>query len=73
MKLPLHLSKLDPARLRVVDAENRIICDMPRQEIKAARAILNKFNRDPRWVVFGAQPYVYTREDWLFDNGKPRC
>lgn len=73
MKLPLYLHHDHYGVTLVVDAEHKIVCRLSAGNIKFGRAVVRKLNRNWRWRLFGAQPYVYTREDWLFErNRRPR-
>jgi hypothetical protein len=71
MKLPLRVSMDDAQHnaIIVVDADNVIVSRGRYPEHReASHAMVRKFNRDWRWFLFGVQPYVYTREDWLFEK-----
>lgn len=72
MRLPLRMDCDNYATIRVVDAAHRIICSVADRhgDRQFAAAVVRKFNRDWRWVLFGAQPYEYSREDWLFEKSK---
>lgn len=72
MKLPLHVHWDWYGHHQVIDAVGRIICtvsDRP-EDRKFVVDLVRRFNRDWRWVLFGRQPYVYTREDWLLEKSK---
>lgn len=75
MKLPLYVHYDYFGKTLVCDADHHVVCRFENQQrcARFARAFVKKFNRDWRFRLFGLQPYVYTREDWLWErssNGK---
>lgn len=70
MKLPLEL-RSNSRSIWVVDAQHRIVAfSYNFNDRKSYEALVRKFNRDWRWVLFGCQSYEYTREDWLEERGR---
>lgn len=69
MRLPLRTVEHYTGTL-VVDAKGKILMRLSSSgaDLKTARAIVRKLNRTWRYVLFGQQPYEYTREDWLFER-----
>ncbi len=71
MRLPLRLLKgTAPQSVVVADAKNEVVSRFPPTAAheKAAAGLVRRLNSDWRYVLFGLQPYDYTREDWLFEK-----
>lgn len=73
MKLPLSVHYNYYNAVQVVDAVHRVVCslrnDRP-EDVKFCQDMVRKFNHDWRWRLFGRQPYLYAREDWLSEKSK---
>ena len=74
MKLPLRMIDHHTAIL-VVDAKQHVIMRLPStpENRKAGRAVARKLNRSWTYVLFGNQPYEYTRGDWLEERNIKKC
>lgn len=68
MKLPLHIHWDYYGKHQVIDATGQIVLTLDNKHRKFVAAVVRKFNRDWRYVLFGSQPYEYTREDWLLEK-----
>lgn len=70
MRLPLKVHFDYYGRDQVIDADNRILVNIPYrpEDRKFVLAVVHKMNRDWRFRFFGRQPFVYTRDDWLYEK-----